>query len=172
MRGEVQAEEGEQEEINMTIDELRKNYPFIPYGSQYDGWKWYAKWYKWLLDRILNERPSKTTDHDWRKLAIYLQVELKKRNALFRKLPKPTKEQRYGKDWDIDPLAPGKWPEDRMPDIRVFARSEDEVKRIADKVSAILTKNDYCVNVLKEKTYESRKEEEDEKKKKRKSSGG
>ena len=172
MRGEIQAEEGEQEEINMTIDELRKNYPFIPYGSQYDGWKWNAKWYKYLLDRILNERPSKTTDHDWRKLAIYLQVELKKRNDLFRKLPKPTKEQ-YVDDDDPDyPWMTGKWPEDRMPDIRVFARSEDEVKRIADKVSAILTKNDYCVNVLKEKTYESRKEEEDEKKKKRKSSGG
>ena len=156
----------------MTIDELRKNYPFIPYGSQYDMWKWNTKWYKYLLDRILNERPSKTTDHDWRKLAIYLQVELKKRNDLFRKLPKPTKEQYSDQDDPNYPWTIGKWPEDRMPDIRVFARSEDEVKRIADKVSAILTKNDYCVNVLKEKTYESRKEEEDEKKKKRKSSGG
>lgn len=152
----------------MTIDELRKTYPFIPYGAEYDMWKWNTKWYKWLLDRILNERPSKTTYHDWVKLAIYLQVELKKRNDLFKKLPKPTKEQRYGKEWDIDPLTPGKWPEDAMPDIRTFAKSEDDVKRIADKVSAILTLNDYCVNILRDKTYESRKEHE----KKKKSSGG
>ena len=71
-------------------------------------WKWNMKWYKWLLDRILNERPSKTTDHDWCKLAIWMQVELKKCNDLFKKLPKPTKEQRYGKD--IDPWKDGKWP--------------------------------------------------------------
>ena len=145
----------------MTIDEFRKVYQFIPYGAEYDRWKWNTKWYKWLLNRILNERPSKTTDHDWCKLAIWMQVELKKRNDLFKKLPKPTKEQRYGKD--IDPWKDGKWPEDRMPDIRVFARSEDEVKIIADKVSSILTMNDYCVNVLKDKTYESRKEEQKKK---------
>ena len=155
----------------MTIDELRKNYPFIPYGSQYDGWKWNTKWYKYLLDRILNERPSKTTDHDWCKLAIYLQVELKKRNDLFKKLPKPTKEQCFDEDDPEYPWTIGKWPEDAMPDIRAFAKSEDEVKKIADRVSSILTMNDYCVNVLKEKTYKSRKEEEDEKKKGRTSDG-
>ena len=154
----------------MTIDELRKNYPFIPYGSQYDGWKWNTKWYKYLLDRIMSERPAKSTNHDWRKLAIYLQVGLKKRNDLFKKLPKPTKEQRFDEDDPEYPWTIGKWPEEAMPDIRAFAKSEDDVKIVAYKVSAILTMNDYCVNVLKEKTYESRKEEEDEKKK-RKSSG-
>ena len=147
----------------MTIDELRKNYPFIPYGSQYDMWKWNTKWYKWLLDRIMNERPSKTTDHDWCKLAIYLQVDLKKRNDLFKKLPKPTKEQRFDEDDPEYPWTIGKWPEEAMPDIREFTKSEDEVKRIADKVSSILTMNDFCVNVLKEKTYDSRKEEEKKK---------
>ena len=144
----------------MTIDELRKHYPFIPYGSQYDGWKWNTKWYKWLLDRILNERPSKTTDHDWCKLAIYLQVELKKRNDLFNKLPKPTKEQYFDEDDPDYPWTIGKWPEEAMPDIREFARAEDEVQSLSKKVSAILTMNDYCVNVLKEKTYESRKDKE------------
>lgn len=151
----------------MTIDELRKNYPFISYGSQYDGWKWNTKWYKWLLNRIMNERHAKTTDHDWCKLAIYLQVELKKRNDLFKKLPKPTREQYSDMDDPNYPWSTGKWPEDRMPDIRVFARSEDEVQSLSQKVSAILTMNDYCVNILKDKTYESRKEHE----KKRKSSG-
>lgn len=138
----------------MTIDQFRKAYPFIPYGSQHDTWKWNTKWYKWLLDRIMNERPSKTTDHDWCKLAISLQVDLKKRNNLFRKLPKPTKEQRYGKD--IDPCKDGKWPEDAMPDIRVFANAEEKVRELSRRVAAILTENDYCVNVLKQKTYESR----------------
>lgn len=149
----------------MTIDELRKTYPFIPYGSEYDMWKWNMKWYKWLLDRILNERPSKTTDHDWCKLAIWMQVELKKRNDLFKNLPKPTKEQRYGKD--IDPWKDGKWPEDAMPAIREFAASEEKVRNLSDRVAAILTKNDYCVNVLKEKTYESRKEKQEKKKRNR-----
>ena len=144
----------------MTIDELRKNYPFIPYGSEYNLWNQNTKWYKWLLDRIMTERPSKTTDHDWCKLAIYLQVELKKRNDLFKKLPKPTKEQ-YVDDDDPDyPWMTGKWPEDAMPDIRAFAKAEGEVRNTANKVAAILTKNDYCVNVLKEKTYDSRKDEE------------
>jgi hypothetical protein len=56
------------------------------------------------------------------------------------------------------PWMTGKWPEDRMPDIRVFARAEDEVRELSRKVAAILTENDYCVNVLKQKTYESRDE--------------
>ena len=143
----------------MTIDEFRKNYPFIAYGSQYDMWKWNTKWYKWLLDRIMNERPAKTTDHDWCKLAIYLQVDLKKRNDLFKKLPKPTKEQTKDDDDPDYPWTEGKWPEDAMPAIREFAKKEDDVKILADKVSSILTMNDYCVNILKQKTYKSRKEE-------------
>ena len=154
----------------MTIDELRKAYLFIPYGAEYEVWKRQTKWYKFLLDRIMSERPAKSTDHDWRKLAIYLQVGLKKRNDLFKKLPKPTKEQNPDREDPDYPWTIGKWPEDRMPDIRVFAREEDEVRELSRKVAAILTENDYCINVLKEKTYESRKEEEDEKK--RRTSGG
>ena len=149
----------------MTIDQFRKAYPFIPYGSQHDTWKWNTKWYKWLLGRIMNERPSTTTDHDWCKLAVYMQVELNKRNGLFKKLPKPTKEQQYGKD--IDPFTPGKWPEEAMPTIREFANAEEKVRELSERVAAILTKNDYCVNVLKQKTYKSRKQEVEERKKKK-----
>ena len=47
----------------MTIDQLRKAYPFIHYGSEYDMWKKNTKWYKWLLDRIMSERPAHDTDH-------------------------------------------------------------------------------------------------------------
>lgn len=140
----------------MTIDELRKNYPFIPYGSEYDIWKRNTKWYGWLLKRIQTERPAKSTDHDWCKLACWFEVELKKRNDLFKKLPKPTKEQNPDmKDPDY-PWTIGKWPEEAMPDIRVFAKAEADCRDRSRKVAAILTENDYCVNVLKEKTYESR----------------
>lgn len=143
----------------MTIDELRKNYPFIPYGSEYEIWKRNTKWYGWLLKRIQNERPAKSTDHDWCKLAIYLEMELKKRNALFKNLPKPTKEQ-YADDDDPDyPWKTGKWPEDAMPDIRVFAKAEADTRKVSRQVAAILTENDYCVDVLKEKTYDSRNED-------------
>ena len=151
----------------MTIDQLRKEYPFISYGTEYDMWKKNTKWYKWLLDRIMSERPAQNTDHDWCKLAIYLQVELKKRNDLFKKLPKPTKEQIKDENDPEYPWIEGKWPEDRMPDIRVFARAEDEVRELSRKVAAILTENDYCVNVLKQKTYKSRKQEDEERKKKK-----
>jgi len=145
----------------MTIDQLRKSYPFISYGSEYDMWKKNTKWYKWLLDRIMSERPAHDTDHDWCKLAIYLQVELKKRNNLFKKLPKPTKEQIKDENDPEYPWIDGKWPEDRMPDIRVFANVEEKVRELSRQVAAILTENDYCVNVLKQKTYESRKEKQE-----------
>lgn len=150
----------------MTIDELRKHYPFIPYGSEYDLWKKTGKWYKWLLDRILSERPAHDTDHDWNKLAIWLQVELKERNALFRQLPKPTKEQNYSDKDDIDPFAVGKWPEDAMPAIRTFAEKEAKCRNVGERVAAILTKNEYCVKVLKQKTYKSRRQEEKARKRK------
>lgn len=148
----------------MTIDQFRKSYPFIPYGSEYDLWKKTTKWYKWLLDRIRSERPAHDTDHDWGKLAIYMQVELKKRNGLFKKLPKPTKEQYFDENDPDYPWTTGKWPEDAMPDIRVFADSEEKVRELSRKVAAILTENDYCVNVLKQKTYES-SDEHDRKRK-------
>jgi hypothetical protein len=150
----------------MTIDESRKHYPFISYGSEYDLWEKTGKWYKWLLDRILSERPSEGTDHDWNKLAIWLQFELKERNALFRQLPKPTKEQYSDKDDPDYPWTTGKWPEDAMPAIRTFAEKEAKCHDVGEKVAAILTKNEYCKKVLKQKTYKSRNQEEKARKRK------
>lgn len=150
----------------MTIDELRKEYPFIPYGSEYELWRKTGKWYKWLLDRILSERPASDTDHDWNKLAIWLQVVLKERNALFRKMPKPTKEQYADYDDPEYPWTTGKWPEDAMPTIRTFAEKEAKCYDVGEKVAAILTRNKYCVKVLKQKTYKSRKQEEKARKRK------
>ena len=150
----------------MTIDELRKHYPFIPYGSEYESWKMTGKWYKWLLDRILSERSASDTDHDWNKLAIWLQVALKERNELFRKLSKPTKEQTKDGDDPEYPWTEGKWPEDAMPAIRAFAEKEAKCRDVGERVAAILTKNEYCVKVLNQKTYKSRNQEEKARKRK------
>lgn len=142
----------------MTIDQFRKAYPFIPYGEEYKRWQYNAKWYKWLLDRIMSESSAEYTDHDWVKLAFSFQFELKERNGLFRKLPKPTKEQMYPDTDDIDPFSVGEWPEEAMPDIREFAKAEEGCGKTAERVAAILTKNDYCVHVLGQKTYTPVKE--------------
>lgn len=142
----------------MTIDQLRKKYPFISYGAEYDRWKRIGKWYKWLSERIMSERPTTNTLHEWRKLAIYFQSELRKRNALFKKLPKPTKEQYSDQDDPDYPWTTGKWPEDAMADIRMFANAEDKCYNMSRDVAAILTENDYYTDVVEQKTYESNKE--------------
>lgn len=150
----------------MNIDELRKNYPFISYGNQYQYWGKLTKWYNWLLDRIINERPAKSTDHDWCKLAIYFQVQMKEREKLFKKLPKPTKEQIKDEEDPDYPWKPGKWPESAMPKIRDFCKCEAETRKYSRQVAAILTENEYCTKVLKEKTYKSRRQEDKERKEK------
>ena len=143
----------------MNIDQLREIYPFIPCGEEYKRWKSNATWYKWLLNRIMSERSAEYTDHDWTKLAFSFKFELKERNELFKRLPKPSKEQMYPDIDDIDPFSVGKWPETAMPDIREFAKSEDGCEKTATKIAAILTRNDYCVSVLRQKTYKPIKEE-------------
>ena len=148
----------------MNIDEFRKCYPFISYGNQYQYWEKLAQWYNWLLDRIVNERPAKSTDHDWVKLAIYFQVQMKEREKLFKKLPKPTKEQNKDEDDPDYPWKPGKWPERSMPKIREFCKCEAETRKYSRQVAAILTENEYCVKVLKEKTYKSKRQEDKKRK--------
>lgn len=63
-------------------------------------------------------------------------------------------------------IASGKWPEDAMPAIRTFAQKEAKCHDVGEKVAAILTKNEYCKKVLKQKTYKSRKQEEKARKRK------
>lgn len=144
----------------MNIDELRKHYPFISYGNMYHGWEKTTKWYEWLLNRIVSERPAKSTDHDWVKLAISFKFLMKEHEKLFKKLPKPRKEQEDKEDDPEYPWTKGKWPERSMPKIREFCKCEAETRKYSRQVAAILTENDYCVKVLGEKTYASRKSKE------------
>ena len=140
----------------MTIDEMRKQCPFIGYGNEYAHWKETASYYQYLLDRITTERYASEVGHDWNKWSATLYVALKDRDKLFNKLPKPTKEQTSNIDAPDYPFTVGKWPESDMPAIRSFCKSDAEARKCADNVAAILTRNDYCVKVLKCKTYPSK----------------
>jgi hypothetical protein len=91
---------------------------------------------------------------------------MKEREKLFKKLPKPTKEQIKDEEDPDYPWKPGKWPEKSMPKIREFCKSEAETRKYSRQVAAILTENEYCTKVLKEKTYKSRRQEDKERKEK------
>lgn len=151
----------------MTIDELRKHYPFIAYGNQYFFWKKLGEWYNWLWDRIWNERPCSYTCHDWRGLVCSYFSALKDREDAFKRLPKPTKAQIKDDNDPEYPWKPGKWPEKSMPKVREFCKAEEQCKKVANNVAAMLTLNDYHINVLGEKKYQSSKEKEEEYKKNR-----
>lgn len=141
----------------MDIDELRKCYPFISYGNEYKYWKQNALYYKYLLRRVTTERHASVVGHDWNKWSATLYSALREHDRLFKNLPKPTKEQTSDVDAPDYPFSVGRWPEGDMLAIRKFCDSADEVRKWADKVAEILTRNDYCVKVLKSKTHPSRK---------------
>lgn len=149
----------------MTLRQFRENYPFIAYGDEYNRWKKAKKWYEWLFDRLHTEGPTEYTVHDWRKLQLEFEWHVKNFNKLFRNLPKPTKEQ-YNRE--CDPFVVGKWPEDSLDAIKKFIAGDAKCRECAENVAAILTKNDYQVNVLKMKQYESNKRRCSEKGRKRK----
>ena len=135
----------------MTIDEMRKHYPFISYGNQYAHWKKTVRYYKYLLDRITTEPHAYEVGHDWNKWSATFYCAFIKHRKLLAKLPKPTKEQTSDVAW-----TKGKWPEKSMPKIRLFCKSNAEMKECAKTVAAILTLNEYCVKVMKCKTYPSK----------------
>ena len=145
----------------MTLSLFRKNYPFIAYGDEYNRWKKAKKWYEWLFDRLHTEGPTEYTCHDWRKLNFKFESHIMMFNEAFKALPKPTKEQ-YNSDYDINVV--GKWPEDAIDLIEKFILRDTYCREDAKEVAAILTKNDYQVNVLKMKQYESNKVKYEKKK--------
>ena len=135
----------------MDIDELRETYPFISYGDEYELWEKNDMWYKWLQQRILTEKPSESSVSNWKTASKNFKFLLSKRDAVFAKLPKPTDEQ-MARD-DNDPFATGKWPEKRMSDIRVFAKIEDECRRMSREVAATIMESEYRMKVLGENVY-------------------
>ena len=141
----------------MDFDDFRKRYSFIAYGEEYAHWCKRRKWYKWLYNQLHTERPTSSTCHEWRRLHWVYKTALDEYEKAFKVLPKPTKEQ-HNRDYDIDVV--GKWPEEAIEDIKEFLKKANYCKDVAKDVAAIITENDYHVNVLKEKTYDSTKDME------------
>lgn len=136
----------------MTLRQFRRDFPFIAYGDEYSRWRKVGKYYKWLFDRLHTEGPTQYTAHEWRKLHCEFEWRVKNFNKLFRNLPRPTKEQ-----YNSDPFAVGKWPEDSLDAVKKFIASDVKCGECARNVAAILTENDYQATVLGEMQYESSK---------------
>ena len=149
---------------HMTIEEFRKRYPFIAYGEEYATWGEQRKWYKWLYNQLHTERPTSSTCHEWRRLHWTYKTALDEYEKAFKVLPKPTKEQ-HNRRYDKDVV--GKWPEEAIEDIKEFLNEASYCNDVAKDVAAIITENNYHINVLKEKTYESTKDMEKGRKKRK-----
>ena len=141
----------------MNFDDFRKTYPFIAYGEEYANWSSQMKWYKWLYKRLHTERPTERTCHEWRRQHWIYKTALDECESAFKALPKPTKEQ-HNRNYDIDVV--GKWPEGATKDIKKSLKKINYCNDVAKDIAAILTENDYHLNVLKEKTYDSTKDME------------
>ena len=85
---------------------------------------------------------------------LFVQKALDECEKAFKVLPKPTKEQ-HNRNYDITVV--GKWPEKSTKDIKKFLKKYDQCNDVATDVAVILTKNDYHINVLKDKTCDSMK---------------
>ena len=143
----------------MNFDDFRKTYSFIAYGEEYANWSNQMKWYRWLYTRLHTERPTERTCHEWRRQHWIYKTALDECERAFKALPKPTKEQ-HNRNYDIDVV--GKWPEEATKDIKKFLEKTNYCNDVAKDVAVILTKKDYHLNVLKEKTYDSTKDMEKE----------
>ena len=124
----------------MTFESIRERYPFIAYGEEYAHWCKRRKWYKWLYKRLHTEHPTSQTCHEWRRLHWVYKTAFDEYEKAFKVLPKPTKEQ-HNRNYD-----------------KKFLKEANYCRDVAKDVAAIITENDYHVNVLKEKTYDSTKD--------------
>ena len=139
----------------MILEDFRKSYPFIAYGEEYANWCKRMKWYKYLYNRLYNDIPSEYNYNMWKWLYGTYKNALDECEKAFKVLPKPTKEQ-HNRNYDITVV--GKWPEKSTKDIKKFLWKYDQCNDVASDVAVILTKNDYHINVLKEKTCDSMKD--------------
>ena len=139
----------------MILEHFRKSYQFIAYGEEYANWCKQMQWYKWLYKRLHNDNPSMTNYSSWKWLHCSYKKALDECEKAFKVLPKPTKEQ-HNRNYDITVV--GKWPEKSTKDIKKFLRKYDQCNDVATDVAVILTKNDYHINVLKEKACYSMKD--------------
>lgn len=150
----------------MTIDDLRKTYPFIGYGTEWSLWKKNGRWYKWLLDRLYKERPTEGACHEMFRVFTLFAREVEARNKIFETLQKPTKEQKQ----EVGIYETAEWPDAQMDDIRKFCEVEAKCWNLSRQAAAALAENDYRLGVLLEKTYDSLRERQRKTRKKRRNS--
>lgn len=140
-----------------TIASIRKKYPWIAYGNEYDRMKSELKYFNWLINALDNERPADQECHEVRTCAFDMWRETGKYRDLLKKLPKPTKEQRND---DYDPWTKGLWPEDKISDIETAWRKMQIVRDIASRAANSLVRSKYAKEVLHDKVCKSLKEKE------------
>ena len=107
------------------------------------------KWYKYLYNRLRTDRPSEYHYDVWKWFQNVYKTAFDECEKAFKVLPKPTKDQ-HNQNYDINVV--GKWPEKAIKNIKKFLRMYDKCSDVATDIAAILTENEYHINVLKEKT--------------------
>ena len=113
------------------------------------------KWYKYLYKRLCTDRPAEYHYSVWKWFQNVYKTSFDECEKAFKALPKPTKDQ-HNQNYDINVV--GKWPEKAIKNIKKFLKMYDQCNDVATDIAAILIKNDYHINVLKEKTCDSMKD--------------
>lgn len=113
------------------------------------------KWYKYLYKRLCTNRPAEYHYSVWKWFQNVYKTSFDECEKAFKALPKPTKDQ-HNQNYDINVV--GKWPEKAIKNIKKFLKMYDQCNDVATDIAAILIKNDYHINVLKEKSYDSIKD--------------
>lgn len=139
----------------MALKDFMQSYPFIAYGEEYAKWSRQMNWYKYLYKRLCTDRPSEYHCGVWKWFQNVYKTAFDECEKAFKVLPKPTKEQ-HNQNYDINVV--GKWPEKDIKNIKKFLKMYDQCNDVATDIAAILTENDYHINVLKEKTCDSMKD--------------
>ena len=139
----------------MILKDFRQSYPFIAYGEEYAKWSRQMKWYKYLYNRLCTDGPSEYHYDVWKWFQNVYKTAFDECEKAFKVLPKPTKDQ-HNQNYDIN--VGGKWPEKAIKNIKKFLRMYDKCSDVATDIAAILTENEYHINVLKEKTCYSMKD--------------
>jgi len=138
-----------------TIASLRKNYPWLAYGNEYDVMKSELKYFDWLINKLENEKPGDRACHEVRSCVSHLSQATEQYKKLFEKLPEPTGEQRNG---NYDPFIEGLWPEDRLEDIENAWFKMQVTKDVAKRAADSLVRSEYAKEILHDKVCKSIKE--------------
>ena len=135
----------------MTIDEMRRQYPFFTYGSTYYRIKLELDMCKWVNKRLYFERPTDRCCHEWRSLHYSLVKASTELRLAFAKLPHPTDEQ----NGECDPFVKAEWPEDKMGEIRVADELRDSAEKLRIRAGGIIVMNEYMRDIQHDRLVKS-----------------